>query len=62
VLLARTGLRGHDSITRSEAAKQLVVSSQRIYQLEQQLTKHRNRTAPPAGVWMPQATQAKRTG
>jgi hypothetical protein len=62
VLLARMGLNGRDPITRVEAAGRLGVSYQRIYQLEQQLSKHRNRAAPPAGVWMPQVTRAQHTG
>lgn len=60
VLLARTGLNGWDPVTRVEAARRLDVSYQRIYQLEQQLSKHRTRSAPPAGVWMPQVADAER--
>jgi hypothetical protein len=62
VLLARTGLNGQDPITRVEAGRMLGVSYQRIHQLERQLSKHRTRAGSPAGVWMPQATQAQRTG
>jgi hypothetical protein len=62
VLLARTGLNGRDPITRVEAAGRLGVSYQRIYQLELKLSKHHTRTAPPAGVWMPQVTRAQHTG
>ena len=62
VLLARTGLNGRDPITGGEAGRMLGVSYQRIYQLERQLSNHRTRTGPPAGVWMPQVTQAQRTG
>jgi hypothetical protein len=62
VLLARTGLSGRDPISGGDAGRMLGVSYQRIYQLEQQLANHRTRTAPPAGVWMPQVAQAERTG
>jgi hypothetical protein len=62
VLLARMGLSGRDPISRVEAAGRLGVSYQRIHQLEQQLEKHRNRAGSPAGVWMPQVTEAQRTG
>lgn len=37
VLLARTGLNGHDPTTGVEAGRRLGVSYQRIHQLEQQL-------------------------
>lgn len=62
MLLARTGLDGVGPITRTEAATRLGVSYQRIYQLERQLLKHRARAGPSAGVWMPQLTEAQRTG
>ena len=57
VLLARTGLNGHDPIARSEAGRRLGVSYQRIYQLEKQLQAHRERSASPAGVWMPRSQE-----
>ena len=62
VLLERTGLSGRNPTTGGEAGRMLGVSRRRIYQLEQQLANHRTRTVAPAGVWMPQVTQAQLTG
>jgi hypothetical protein len=62
VLLARTGLNGRDPITGGDASRMLGGSYQRIYQLEQQLSNHRARAGPHAGVWMPQVTQVRHTG
>lgn len=57
-LLARTGLNGRDPIYGTTAARMLDVSPARIYQIQDQLERHRVRTRPPAGVWMPQVTTA----
>jgi hypothetical protein len=62
VLMARTGLGGHDPITAPVAGQRLGVTYQRIHQLVQQLEGHRNRTAAPAGVWMPQINTAVEHG
>jgi hypothetical protein len=53
VLLAVTGLNGHDPIIGPEATRRLNVSSQRIYQIVEQL-RHRMKKARPAkGAWLP---------
>ena len=57
VLLARTGLGGRHQIAGGDTGRMLGVSYQRIYQLEQQLDKHRCRTVAPAGVWMPKSRE-----
>jgi hypothetical protein len=62
VLLARTGLDGHDPISGPEAGERLGVTYQRIAQLEEQLANHRNRTATPGGIWMPQVAEANLNG
>lgn len=62
VLLARTGLNGRDPITGIEAGRRLGVSYQRIYQLEQQLRKSRDKARSPGGIWMPQIDDAEREG
>ena len=62
VLLARTGLDGHDPITGREAARHLDRSQARIQQIRDQLLRHRDRCRPPAGVWMPQLVVAESDG
>ena len=57
-LLARTGLNGRDPIYGTTVARMLGVSPARIYQIQDQLERHRVRARPPAGVWMPQVTKA----
>jgi hypothetical protein len=61
-LLARTGLNGHDPISAPETGRRLGVTYQPIHQLEKQFQSHRNRTATPAGIWMPQVDEAIRGG
>jgi len=53
MLLAHTGLNGHDPINGTEAARRLGISHQRFYQIVQQLYRARDRACPPAGIWMP---------
>ena len=62
VLLARTGLNGQDPTMGVEAGRRLGVSCQRIYQMERQLHRKRDRARPPAGVWLPQIGAAQRSG
>ena len=62
VLLARTGLGGHEPIAAPVAGQRLGVTYQRIHQLVQQFERHRNRAAAPAGVWMPQIDTAVEHG
>jgi hypothetical protein len=62
VLLARTGLNGNDPIYGTTAARVLGVTSARIYQIQDQLERHRIRARPPSGVWMPQIAAAERFG
>jgi len=62
VLLARTGLDGHDPITAPVAGERLGVTYQRIHQLVQQLEGHRNRAMSSGGIWMPQVDSAAEDG
>jgi hypothetical protein len=54
VLLAVTGLNGHDPIIGPEAARRLNVSSQRIYQIVSQLHRRIQAARPAKGAWLPQ--------
>lgn len=51
-----------DPITNREMAQRIGVSDQRASQIVQRLWYHRDRCRPPAGVWMPQITEADRDG
>jgi hypothetical protein len=61
-LLARTGLGGQEPITNREMARRLGVSDQRASQIVQRLWHHQERCRAPAGIWMPQVTNAERSG
>jgi hypothetical protein len=56
VLLAVTGLSGRDPIIGPEAARRLDVSSQRIYQIVNQLHRRMDLARPANGAWLPQIT------
>jgi hypothetical protein len=58
VLLAYTGLNGLDPISGREAAEALGVTHQNISRIAGQLNRNRDRTRPPAGIWMPQVDAA----
>ena len=58
VLLAVTGLNGHDPIFGPEAARRLHVSSQRIYQIVNQLHRRLEVARPAKGPWLPQVAIA----
>ena len=61
VLLAVTGLNGQDPIIGPEAARRLNVSSQRIYQIVDQLHRRMNKARPAKGAWLPQIAVADGT-
>ena len=61
VLLAVTGLNGHDPIIGPEAARRLQVSSQRIYQIVNQLRRRMETARQVSGPWLPQITVADQT-
>jgi hypothetical protein len=61
VLLAVTGLDGQDPILGTEAARRLNVSSQRIYQIVNQLRRRVETAQPAKGAWLPQITIADQT-
>jgi hypothetical protein len=61
VLLAVTGLNGRDPIIGPEAARRLNVSSQRIYQIVNQLHRRMETARPANGAWLPQIVVADST-
>lgn len=60
-LLAVTGFNGHDPIIGPEAARRLNVSSQRIYQVVDQLHRRMEKARPSSGAWLPQIAIADET-
>jgi hypothetical protein len=61
VLLAATGLNGQDPIIGPEAARRLNVSSQRIYQIVNQLHRRMEKARPAKGAWLPHIAVADGT-
>jgi hypothetical protein len=61
VLLAVIGFNGRDPIIGPEAARRLDVSSQRIYQIVNQLRRRMETARPAKGAWLPQITIADQT-
>jgi hypothetical protein len=60
-VLAVTGLNGQNPIIGAEAARRLNVSSQRIYQIVNQLLRRMDAARPAKGVWLPQIGIADQT-
>ncbi len=62
VLLAVTGLNGQDPISALEGSRRIGRAPTRAGQLRRRLFVLRDQARPPAGVWMPQVTDAVRDG
>ena len=62
MLLAVTGLNGHDPISDGEGSRRIGLSRVHVGQLRRRMFVSRDRARPPAGVWMPQVMEAERDG